>query len=103
MGLLQIWPKPSPKDTAESSIYASKLWRLFATLDGSGIHRLTTDKVPGVSDLTLFGGRGNVAEGASYSICTRYVRLGDKMKLIAIKRIKGFVVVTDGKTSVHLL
>jgi hypothetical protein len=57
VGLLPIWPKPSPENTAESSIYASELWRLFATLDGSGIHRFTTDKVPGVSGPTLFGGR----------------------------------------------
>jgi hypothetical protein len=102
VGLLPIWPKLSPENTAKSSIYASELWRLFATLDGFGIHRFTTDKAPAVSDLTLFGGRDNVADGASYGICTRYVQSGDKMKLIAIKRIKGFVVVTDGKTSEHL-
>ncbi|KAI8713052.1 Protein kinase domain-containing protein [Fusarium sp. LHS14.1] len=88
IGLAPAWSNNITKDPVAMTSYESAVWRLFTTLEYSGVRRFTIDNPLGNSDTGLFGGRENVAEGASYRIATRFMTEKGQKRLVAIKRIK---------------
>ena len=98
IGYLPAMVNNLSKDPATMTSYESAVWSLFAVLECSGIRRFTIDSQWGEKDTSLHGGREDVAEGASYRIATRFMTVGGRQKLVAVKRVKGSLPIS-GSTS----
>ncbi|KAK4167852.1 hypothetical protein QBC43DRAFT_125325 [Cladorrhinum sp. PSN259] len=88
IGFLPIMGNQMSEDPTTMNSYESAIWGLFAVLECSGLRRFTIDRQWGDTDNSLYGGRENVAEGASYRIGTRFRTVRGQQKLVAVKKVK---------------
>src|SRR5271155_4706027 len=89
IGFLPLWTKSFSEPSAEPNTYDTATWELFEALECSGVRQFVLDTSLGRESGVLYGGRDDVAEGASYRICTRLMEVKEQTNLVAIKVIKG--------------
>ncbi|KIW18074.1 hypothetical protein PV08_02361 [Exophiala spinifera] len=84
-----LWTKGVSEHSAESHTYSTAALDLFETLECSGLRQFVLSPDLREDTKFLYGGRDDVAEGASYRICTRLMVVNGSTKLVAIKVVKG--------------
>ena len=98
IGFAPLWNKGLSKTNSSTNAYEAELWKLFKVLECSGLQQFTMNTDLGLGSTDLFGGRDNIAEGASYRICTRLMSAKPEPKVVAVKVIKGSLLQLQSKS-----
>lgn len=93
IGFLPLWT--TSFSDVEHDTYHTAAWELLVALERSGLPYFSLDPSPWQECKLLHGGRDNIAEGASYKICTRLMKVKEQTKLVAVKVIKGSLLRSD--------
>jgi serine/threonine protein kinase len=98
IGFAPLWSKGSLKANDSTNAYEAGVWKLFEVLECSGLQQFNMNTDLRLGSKNLFGGRDDIAEGASYRICTRLMPAKSEPKFVAVKVIKGSLLQLQSKS-----
>jgi serine/threonine protein kinase len=98
IGFAPLWNKGPSKANDNTNAYEAGVWELFEVLECSGLQQFNNNTDLRLGSKNLFGGRDNIAEGASYRICTRLMSAKSEPKVVAVKVIKGSLLQLQSKS-----